>query len=292
MQKISTMILIITALFTMSGVFFKSMSNFMKEIVKMKYNHLPGERTVLQILLKILSFFIVIATVIYIIILFIDTIIKIIDGGIKITESVSVGNIFDVVYWVIFIAHILITIGGSFLFYNAIEIYIERLEGCIKRTFSKSKQRFNIFIIGISVFFIIGVMLIIHDYINKNISIELVNGFFVFESMFVKSDLKSLLAMIIMGLFYFIIFMLALNVYEIGSTIEGKYSFIIHMSSGKKIECPCYLEFNDYYLITDRIGQKCINKSAIVFIEPILNKKNDSTLIINKRTIVRNKRKV
>lgn len=278
LDTLSKLLITLTTLGTILGIYFKIISTLLTESIKAKYKNIPGENSIFQVILKISAY---IFWYLYILLIIIY-VLWFSKNSSSLSDIIMPKEIVTNFYTIpIMIALMFTMIWTPMFFFDIKDRYIGRLEGNTDIYISKNKitlNNINKIILGFFLFIYLGNICI---FISKNPIIHFENNIILVMRDYGASEFNELIKIIAMNIFFCTFLILALNMSEICELLYNKSKFVFN--TGKPFECNCFLEYKEYYLVTDNSNIKYIKKSDVKEIEKILEEVSIKEMINEKR---------
>jgi|GEM_PF-3434756 len=261
LNNIRNILIIITTVGVIIGIFGKVISGYFIESIKYKYKYVPEQQSTFEIITTIISAIIFALEVIAIVGIIIFIVIQGKDTDILIYNKVNLNIEYIILgMFIIWTSPLIITI---YMFNKLKTLFIEKLNNKMKVSSLKIDKN-----------------IIISSILFSAIDLSLNSGLiFIVKS--VGNDVQNnvILSILILACFTNIIILMSLINVISELNLDVNYTFHMHK---EEISCKCYLEYSEYYLVIEDGVQNFIKKSEIEKIEKtVKRKRREKTSIIN-----------
>ena len=277
LDTISKLLITLTTVGTILGIYFKIISTLLTESIKEKYKNIPGENSIFQVILKVSTYifwYLYILLVIYGLWFY--------KNSSSLSEIIIPKEIATNFYTIPLTLTLMFTmIWTPIFFFEIKEMYISRLEGNTNVYISKKKMtlnNINKIILGFFLFIFLGNICI---FISKNPILHFENNILLLMKYYGASEFNEFIKLIAFSIFFCTLLILSVNMSEICELLYNKSKFVFN--TGRTFECNCFLEYKEYYLVTDNSNIKYIKKSDVKEIEKILGEVSIKEMINEKR---------
>lgn len=258
---IKNILLTLSALAAVIGFYIKTSSNFFIETIKSKYKNIPGKQSTFEVITKWISY-IVASIYVFVCILYLFSLFKGNgngdNSGVSFRDYISISYLTGLAMALLFI----------YSFYCILKVFPYCQETFVKILENKSNEKFdNKYIrkikLGITTSSIISGMLILCILITltEGIDIVKVNGIYIFENNITDKDIGATVLASLIVLFSTTCFIVLNSLKEIYININNNIYKMY--TNNDDIECKCYLEYGEYYLIFKEGVETYIKKSEV-----------------------------
>lgn len=239
MDELRGSLLLFGTMFTMLGVLIKVINDFFINVIKMKYQNVPGKQSSFSFILQIITY--------------IGVIVGFVSWIISITRNQS--NTLNLKPSIIILSLIL----SFFLFapiFNAVNLFlnlrtyfIDKLEnGKINRMDKKYKKKIRL-------------------WRNMSLIIPVISLFILISKLY--EDKETLIFWGGYAFFLFICFAILLRLEDIYNSLVKNDIYILKLKD-EKVICKLYLEFEEFYLLYEDKHERYIKKSEVSEIRKVI----------------------
>lgn len=239
MDEVRDYLLLIGTIFTMVGVLIKSINDFFINVIKMKYQNVPGKQSSFSFVLQITTYIVVLIG-------FVSWIINIIGNQSNTLKAEPIIMILSVILS-FFLFGPIFNVG--YLFFNLKIYFIEKLEsGKINQMDKKYKKK-------------------IRFWRKMSLIIPVISLFILIAELY--EDKETLIFWGGYALFLFICFAILLRLEDIYNSLVKNDIYILKLKD-EKVICKLYLEFEEFYLIFEDNHERYIKKSEVSEIRKVI----------------------
>ncbi|WP_027099343.1 hypothetical protein [Clostridium paraputrificum] len=255
MDNLRTFLTVMSMILTILGVLIKGINDFFINVIKMKYENVPGKQSSFSFVIQIMIYIVGIVT-------FIIWLLGALN--IIITKS-STNGYYSIIVIIIGIIIAFLIFAPIFnttvVFFDVMNEYIDKLEG---GSFNRHKENYKKTIVkwkrlSLVVPIISLIILCTQQYLSKDSSLYILN----------KEN-----STIFAGYNFFLVvcFLFLIRLESIYNSIISNNLYIINTKE-EKIKCRLYLEYSEFYLIFENGHERYIKKSEVVEVRKVLNSK-------------------
>lgn len=272
LNYIRDVLLAMTTIITVLGVFIKTLNKFFLETIKSRYKMIPGKQSIFDTVLKSIMVFISIVSIIFSFIMVTYSVIKK-GSNLNANELLNLNaNIYQFIGFAIAMLFYYLMFGTQEVFNRLQRMFIDKIQKKSPESKSKSKilkksmyslyiyigntlniiknvsvRKLNIINIIISTFLGSSSLILIISYILKGIK---------------KEDLESVFILVLIGMFSLISFIISISLLNVVEIVNSNCIYKIVMEQ-EIIICRCYLEYDEYYLILENGDERYISKGKV-----------------------------
>lgn len=272
LNYIRDVLLAMTTIITVLGVFIKTLNKFFLETIKSRYKMIPGKQSIFDTVLKSIMVFISIVSIIFSFIMVTYSVIKK-GSNLNANELLNLNaNIYQFIGFGIAMLFYYLMFGTQEVFNRLQRMFIDKIQKKSPESKSKSKilkksmysfyiyigntlniiknvsvRKLNIINIIISTFLGSSSLILIISYILKGIK---------------KEDLESVFILVLIGMFSLISFIISISLLNVVEIVNSNCIYKIVMEQ-EIIICRCYLEYDEYYLILENGDERYISKGKV-----------------------------
>lgn len=272
LSLIRDVLVVITTIITILGVFIKTLNKFFLETIKCKYKMIPGKQSLFDTILKSIIFFFVIFSGIISIIMVTYTIYK---GGSNLNTNDLLdlnANVYELTGFIIALLFYYIIFSTRIVFKVLEDLFLQKVEQDFSKKYGKRKnvnsssivllkyikkilskfkcisiQKVNTFNILIAMFFVILSASLIITYIIKGVN---------------KDDMESIYILSLIGIAGLICSVISISLLDVVEVVHNNYVYEIAMEQ-EIIICRCYLDYDEHYLVLQGGNQRYISKGKV-----------------------------
>lgn len=272
LNHIRDVLLALTTIITVLGVFIKTLNKFFLETIKSRYKMIPGKQSIFDTVLKSIMLFIATVSIIFSFIMVTYSLVKK-GSNLNANELLNLSaNIYQVIGFGIAILFYYTIFGIQKVFSRLQSMFIDKFEKKSTESHSESKtlknnmysflkhiesklnifnnvsvRNLNIINVIISTFLGSSSLILILAYIFKGIK---------------KEDLESVFILVLIGMFSLISFIISISLLNVVEIVKSNCIYKIVMDQ-EIIICRCYLEYDEYYLILENGDERYISKGKV-----------------------------
>ena len=253
--SIQVLLTLLTIISTLITLHIRVCNNFFMFILKRNYKEVPGEQSIFEMILNLITY---IGIIIYFVVMICLIIVNFFTRKIPSSEDKS---------YSIISAIVAIIISAFYSCYKIIQRFGElqiqfrsKLEGKVIE-FAEDyhrKNKLNIIVVAIQlVICLISIVAIV--FTNTKINN---NSIIIFQE---QSSLPVMFFCIILAFIMLTIMLIAITMSEVIKTLESDNTYIL--VTDKEILCTCYLEYTNYYLVIKNNIEYYIKKNKVDMIK-------------------------
>jgi NADH:ubiquinone oxidoreductase subunit 5 (subunit L)/multisubunit Na+/H+ antiporter MnhA subunit len=256
LSHIRDVLLSLTTLITVIGVYTKTFNKFFLDIIKSKYDNVPGQQPLFDTILK---------SIVYIfcgteIVTLITSLIfqgkdKIFNEGFNMDWNSIIAIILAILFAVLYFTFINNFFNFRIKFIDKFENGRTINRGEIKKL--KNRNKFNLYI---SIFYFIICIYVIGMYIQLNKTKPLTS-----------KDINAVITIFSVAIISYTLTICCFSFKTVIKFLEDNYVYIIYFED-ELIYCSSYLEYTNYYLIIKNGKERYISKSKVKEIQKIKNR--------------------
>lgn len=255
----------LTTVFTSLGFYFKVMDSLIVNIIKIKYNNVPGKKPTFNIVIEFVGFIFLAVYIAFCIISIINSVILIMDGkvssliNIAMPPQVEGADIATKIFAYCFFG----TLGCIYLLcIYVIPMFINKFKGIC---FYKKSIFIRILIYSGMVMSLLTIVFegtVTISTLKESIKPVMVNGIWVFENHMNNFDMHNMLSWGLISFISITSFLLLNSIRQIYKEVYSEYMYILQRNS-EGIATRCYLEYDEFYLIIQDNSELYIKKSEV-----------------------------
>lgn len=239
MDELRDSLLLFGTMFTILGVLIKSINDFFINVIKMKYQNVPGKQSSFSFVLQIIIYVVVIVG-------FVSWIVNVVRNQ-RNTLSVKPSIIILSLIMSFFLFGPIF--NSIYLFFNLKTYFIKKLEnGKINRMDKKYKKK-------------------IRFWRSMSLIIPVISLFILIFELY--KDKKTLIFWSGYAFFLFICFAILLRLEDIYNSLVKNDIYILKLKD-EKVICKLYLEFEEFYLLFENNHERYIKKSEVCEIRKVM----------------------
>ena len=262
----------ITTIITVLGVFIKTLNKFFLETIKSRYKMIPGKQSIFDTVLKSIIAFISTVTIIFSFIMVTYSVIKK-GNNLNANELLNLNvNIYQFIGLGIAMLFYYLMFGTQEVFGRLQSKFIDKIEKKSTESQNKSiiftksmysfllhigntlniiknvsERKLNIINIIISTFLGSSSLILILAYVIKGIK---------------KEDIESILILGLISMVSLISFIISISLVNVMDMLNSNYIYTIVFEQ-EIIICSCYLEYDEHYLVLENGNERYISKGKI-----------------------------
>ncbi|WP_017210693.1 hypothetical protein [Clostridium beijerinckii] len=259
----------ITTIITVLGVFIKTLNKFFLETIKSRYKMIPGKQSIFDTVLKSIMVFISTVSALFSVIMVTYSLIKR-GSNLNTNELLKLSaNIYQFIGFVIAILFYYLIFWTKKVFSRLQRMFIYKIEKKSTESQNRSKKSMCSF------------EKYIRNILNKikNVSVRNLNIINIIISTFLgssslililvyaikgikKEDMESVFILCLIGMVSLISFIISISLVNVVEMLNSNYIYTIFIEQ-EIIICRCYLEYDEYYLVLENRNERYISKGKV-----------------------------